>query len=125
MSNTSKKKTTRSRKKTTTKKATTKVADTPKVEKNLDGILEEAITNIRADRAVTANLLTELMLHMKTQGEHTHENLGTIASKYVETLQRSNEQLVKISSIIQKKESKSDGLSNSEREETYDLLKEG
>ena len=124
MSNTSKKKTTRSRKKTTTKKTTTKVADIPK-EKNLDGILEEAITNIRADRAVTANLLTELMLHMKTQGEHTHENLGTIASKYVETLQRSNEQLVKISSIIQKKESKSDGLSNSEREEIYDLLKEG
>ena len=124
MSNTSKKKTTRSRKKTTTKKTTTKVADIPK-EKNLDGILEEAITNIRADRAVTANLLTELMLHMKTQGEHTHENLGTIASKYVETLQRSNEQLVKISSIIQKKESKTDGLSNSEREEIYDLLKEG
>ncbi len=125
MSNTSKKKTTRSRKKATTKKTTTKVTDTPKVEKNLDGILEEAIVNIRADRAVTANLLTELMLHMKNQGEHTHENLGTIASKYVETLQRSNEQLVKISSIIPKKESKSDGLSNSEREEIYDLLKEG
>ena len=124
MSNTSKKKTTRSRKKTTTKKTTTKVADIPK-EKNLDGILEEAITNIRADRAVTANLLTELMLHMKTQGEHTHENLGTIASKYVETLQRSNEQLVKISSIIQKKEGQADGLSNSEREEIFDLLKEG
>jgi len=114
MSNTSKKKPTRTRKKAATKR-----------EKNLDGILEEAITNIRADRAVTANLLTELMLHMKTQGEHTHENLGTIASKYVETLQRSNEQLVKISSIIQKKEGKTDGLSNSEREEIFDLLKEG
>tara|TARA_Y100000310_G_scaffold121860_1_gene120558 strand:+ start:522 stop:737 length:216 start_codon:yes stop_codon:yes gene_type:complete len=59
---------------------------------------------------------------MKTQGEHTHETLGLIASKYVETLQRSNEQLVKISSIIQKKEQKSVGLTTEDKESIFDLI---
>ncbi len=45
-----------------------------------------------------------------------------IASKYVETLQRSNEQIVKLASLLQKKESKSEGLSSHEKEEIYDIL---
>ena len=53
------------------------------------------------------------------------EQTGLIASKYVETLQRSNEQLVKISSIIQKRETKSTGLSTFEKDEIFDLLGKG
>ena len=53
---------------------------------------------------------------------HTHMDRGMIASKYVETLQRSNEQMVKLAALIQKKESKTDGLSSVEKEEIYDLL---
>ena len=44
------------------------------------------------------------------------------SSKYVETLQRSNEQMVKLANLIQKKESKTEGLTSSEKEEIYDLL---
>ena len=42
------------------------------------------------------------MKHMKVQGEHSHESLGAVAAKYLETLQRSNEQLVKLTSLMQK-----------------------
>ena len=88
----------------------------------LEQYIQEAISNIRNDRALTSVLLTELMKHMKLQGDHTHESLGLIASKYVETLQRSNEQLVKISSILQKKEKSTVGLSNFEKDNLFDLI---
>jgi hypothetical protein len=90
----------------------------------LDQFIQEAISNIRDDRAITSTLLVELIKHMKTQGDHTHETLGLIASKYVETLQRSNEQIVKLSSIVQKQERSFDGLSNEEKDDIFDLIKD-
>lgn len=94
-----------------------------KKNQNLEDFLEEAIENIRSDRAITSHLLTELVQEMNKQSSiSTIQQCGMIASKYVETLQRSNEQLVKISSLIQKKESKQEGLSSFEKDEIYDLL---
>jgi len=91
----------------------------------LEQFIQEAISNIRDDRAVTSNLLVELMKHMKSQGDHTHESLGLIASKYVETLQRSNEQLVKLSSIVQKNEKDAfAGLSEEDKEGIFDMIKD-
>ena len=90
----------------------------------LDQFIQEALSNIRDDRAITSTLLVELIKHMKTQGDHTHETLGLIASKYVETLQRSNEQIVKLSSIVQKQERPFDGLSNEEKDDIFDLIKD-
>jgi metal-responsive CopG/Arc/MetJ family transcriptional regulator len=91
--------------------------------KDLDSYIEETIKNIRSDRAITTTLLMELMEYMK-KDEERKEKVGTIAAKYVETLQRSNEQLVKVSSLIQKKTSGSDELSNQDKEELFDLIKE-
>jgi len=67
------------------------------------------------------------MKEMQKQGNALAviEKNGLIASKYVETLQRSNEQLVKISSIIQKRETKNTGLSSHEKDEIFDLLGSG
>lgn len=94
-----------------------------KKNQNLEDFIGEAIDNIRSDRAITSHLLTELVQEMNRQnGLSTIQQCGMIASKYVETLQRSNEQMVKIASLIQKKESKSEGLTSSEKEEIYDLL---
>lgn len=91
----------------------------------LDHFIQEAISNIREDRAVTSTLLVELMKHMKTQGDHTHETLGLIASKYVETLQRSNEQLVKLSGIVQKNEKSAfQGLTSDDKDSLFDMIKE-
>lgn len=94
-------------------------------EQSLENFLDEAITNIRSDRAITAALLTDLVQEMKASGSSltVNQQCGLIASKYVETLQRSNEQLVKISAILQKKSNKSEGLTSVEKDEIFDLIK--
>jgi|TARA_Y100000114_G_scaffold131979_1_gene130500 metal-responsive CopG/Arc/MetJ family transcriptional regulator len=91
--------------------------------KDLDSYIDEAIKNIRSDRAITTTLLMELMEYMKKDDERK-EKVGTVAAKYVETLQRSNEQLVKVSALIQKKTAGSDELSSQDKEELFDLIKE-
>ena len=91
--------------------------------KDLEAYIDEAIKNIRSDRAITTTLLMELMEYIK-KDEDRKESVGTIAAKYVETLQRSNEQLVKVSALIQKKTSGSDELSSKDKEDLFDLIKE-
>jgi metal-responsive CopG/Arc/MetJ family transcriptional regulator len=91
--------------------------------KDLDSYIDEAIKNIRSDRAITTTLLMELMEYMKKDDERK-EKVGTVAAKYVETLQRSNEQLVKVSALIQKKTAGSDELSSQDKEDLFDLIKE-
>ena len=56
--------------------------------------VEEAIDNVRADRAIASTLLIDLMKILK-QDETKHQYSGPVAAKYLETLQRSNEQLVR------------------------------
>ena len=90
--------------------------------KNFNSQLENAISNITKDRETTEDLLKDLMKYMSISPDR-HAEVGTIAAKYVETLQRSNEQLVKIVSLLQKKESTSQGLSEDEKEEIFDLIK--
>jgi len=87
--------------------------------------LEEAIQNIRTDRAAASSLLTELMRHMQQQGKHSHQEYGTICAKYLETLQRSNEQLVKITSILSKETSTKVGLSSEMKDEILDIIQDG
>ena len=91
--------------------------------KDLDSYIDEAIKNIRSDRAITTTLLMELMEYMK-KDEDRKESVGTIAAKYVETLQRSNEQLVKVSSLLQKKAGSEQGLTDEDKSELFDLIKE-
>ena len=89
---------------------------------DLDSYISEAITNIREDRSIAAMLLTDLAATMK-QNAKTHEEVGPIAAKYLETLQRSNEQLVKISALLQKRQTM-EGLSDQDKTALYDLIKE-
>ena len=95
-----------------------------KKKKTMETHLEDAIKNINQDRAVTNTLLADLMVHMQKQGNHSHESCGLIASKYVETLQRSNEQLVKLVSILQKDQVKKSDLSSMEKDEIFDILQQ-
>ena len=83
--------------------------------------LQSVIQNIRQDRAVTQNLLTDLIIYMK-KSEDNHKEVGQVAAKYVETLQRSNEQLVKISALLQKSANKTVGLSADDKKDLYDLI---
>jgi len=51
-----------------------------------------------------------------------HKDCGMIASKYVETLQRSNEQLVKVATILHKRTAPEKGLSDADRSELFDII---
>jgi hypothetical protein len=89
----------------------------------LDDFLDEAIKNIRHDRAITKTLLTDILI-MLQKSKDQHRDVGPIAAKYVETLQRSNEQLVKITAILSKKVDSEENLTEKDREELFDLIKE-
>ena len=92
--------------------------------KKLDHYLEDAIQNIVDDRKVTRELLDDVIRYISKNEEH-HKYVGQTAAKYVETLQRSNEQLVKISALIHKQQSGDTGLSDSDRAEIFDMLPGG
>jgi len=89
----------------------------------LETYLDEAIQNIREDRAVTTKLLVEVMEYLKGD-EKRHENVGAVVAKYVETLQRSNEQLVKVAALVHKKTGNNAGLSETDKSEIFDLIQE-
>ena len=89
--------------------------------KNLESYIQEAIANIRDDRDITSTLLTQVFAEI-TNGAETHKDLGLIAAKYVETLQRSNEQLVKLTSIMAKKADTSVQLTEEDKKSLFDVI---
>jgi F0F1-type ATP synthase membrane subunit b/b' len=89
--------------------------------KNLEKTLENALENIEEDRAVTKELLQDLMKYLAV-AEDRHREVGSTAAKYVETLQRSNEQLVKIAALLQKNKSTSFELTADDKDNLYDLI---
>lgn len=93
------------------------------MDKDLDKYLEDATRNVTEDRAATKVLLTNIMKYMQSTDDR-HREVGLIAAKYLETLQRSNEQLVKIASLVQKAtKSKFDtSISDDEKDELFDLI---
>ena len=88
-----------------------------------DEYISEAIDNIRKDRAMASTLLIEVMSLLKSD-ENKHQYSGPVAAKYLETLQRSNEQLVKLASLMSKKESAAADLGSINKEDIYDLINE-
>ena len=85
--------------------------------------IEEAINNVRKDRALASTLLVELVKILK-QDETKHQHSGPVAAKYLETLQRSNEQLVKLASLMSKKENGPRTLSDLEKSDIYEMIKD-
>jgi len=95
-----------------------------KSSKSLEEYVSEATQNIQNDRAVAGKLLMDLVNELsQTTDKYKHKDFGEVASKYLETLQRSNEQLVKIAAIIQKREGAQEALSGKEKDEIFDLIK--
>lgn len=87
----------------------------------MDQILQEAVDNIRKDRDVTKRLLDDVMVYL-SKSEERHREVGITAAKYVETLQRSNEQLVKISTLLKRTEKQETGLTADDKKDIFDLL---
>lgn len=89
----------------------------------IEEYIEEALDNIRNDRKITRELLDDAIKWL-SKDEARHKEIGIVMSKYVETLQRSNEQLVKVVGLASKRTA-SEGLSKKDMEEIYSAISSG
>lgn len=85
-------------------------------------IIKEAIDNIREDRETTRELLDDAMRYL-SQDMSRHRDIGQTLAKYMETLQRSNEQLVKICGLLSKNE-KTEELTDKDFAQIFDQIQE-
>ena len=90
---------------------------------DLDTLLDEALDNIRTDRKVAREFLNEVANQIVNDPEQ-NKYLSPVAAKHIETLQRSNEQLVKIIALTQKRQTKDVMLSDDEKNELFDMLQQ-
>ena len=91
------------------------------MKKDLENFIDKARENIVEDRAATKTLLMNLMQYLQS-GDDKHREFGMIAAKYQETLQRSNEQLVKLAALVQKQQRGEDGISEKDKQELFDMI---
>ena len=87
----------------------------------LDDLLDEALTNIRNDRDLAKEFLNEISNVIAVDAEQ-NKYLSPVAAKHIETMQRSNEQLVKIIGIKQKTTVESMELSEEDKDNLFDLI---
>ena len=84
-------------------------------------LLDEAIQNIRLDREATNTALDEICQDIHN-GKLDHGRSGLVVAKYLETLQRSNEQLVKVASLMAKTSKQTETISSADIDAIYDNL---
>ena len=90
---------------------------------SLDDLVQEALGNIRNDRKVAREFLNEVANQIAKEPEQ-NKYLSPVAAKHVETLQRSNEQLVKIIALTQKNQVQNSILSDSDKDSLFDMIQE-
>jgi len=91
--------------------------------KDLDTLIDEALGNIRDDRKAAREFLNEIA-NMIAGDPEQNKYLSTIAAKHVETMQRSNEQLVKIIGLKQKDTTQDMSFSEKDKESLFDMIQE-
>jgi len=75
--------------------------------KELEELIKDALTNIGEDRSAAQTLLNDLMTEIIKQNTGSsklekHGRSGNTAAKYLEVMQKSNEQRIKIVSLMAK-----------------------
>ena len=88
---------------------------------DLESLVDEALSNIRDDRKAAREFLNEIA-NLIANNTEENRHLSPVAAKHIETLQRSNEQLVKIIGLKQKTVSQSFELSDGEKDSLFDML---
>ena len=89
--------------------------------KELDTLMSEALDNIRDDRKVAREFLNEIATQISLDAEK-NRHLSPVAAQHVQSLQRSNEQLVKLISLKQKSIGSSPILSEADKDSLFDLI---
>ena len=92
--------------------------------KDLESLIDEALGNIRNDRKMAREFLNEIENQISNDGEQ-NKYLSPVAAKHIETLQRSNEQLVKLIGIRQKDQGQTATLSEQDKDSLFDLIQGG
>jgi hypothetical protein len=87
----------------------------------IDTLISEALDNIRSDRKVAKEFLNEIANQIANNSEE-NKYLSPVAAKHIETMQRSNEQLVKIINLKQKGSVGTVELNQKEKDELFDLI---
>ena len=84
-------------------------------------MIGEALDNIRDDRKLAREFLNEIANQIASDADN-NRGLSPVAAKHIETMQRSNEQLVKIIGLKSKNQEQSFELTESDKNEIYDIL---
>jgi|TARA_Y100001937_G_scaffold127316_1_gene199182 hypothetical protein len=92
--------------------------------KDLDDLIDEALGNIRDDRKVAREFLNEIANQIAVNSEN-NKYLSPVAAKHIETMQRSNEQLVKIIGLQQKTQAQGFELSDVDKDNLFDMIQGG
>ena len=90
--------------------------------KDLESLIDKALSNIRNDRKVAREFLNEIANQIASDSEQ-NKYLSPVAAKHIETLQRSNEQLVKLISLRQKDKNQDSVLSAEDKDNLFDLIR--
>lgn len=86
-------------------------------------LIEQAISNINKDRESAEELLEDVAQYIGQQKDR-YTNVGMVAAKYLETLQRSNEQLVKLISLMKKSDDEYGELDQKDKDNLYNEIEE-
>tara|TARA_Y100000310_G_scaffold130885_2_gene130033 strand:+ start:16112 stop:16414 length:303 start_codon:yes stop_codon:yes gene_type:complete len=89
--------------------------------KDLKELMDEALGNIRNDRKIAREFLNEIATAIAKDAEQ-NKYLSPVAAKHIETMQRSNEQLVKLISLKHKATSEGVGLTDEDKNNLFDLI---
>ena len=88
---------------------------------DLKGLMDEALGNIRNDRKVAREFLNEIA-NVIAQDTEQNRYLSPVAAKHIETMQRSNEQLVKLISLKHKASTQTVDLTEEDKTNLFDLI---
>jgi hypothetical protein len=89
-----------------------------------DDLLDEALSNIRDDRKKATEFLNEIATQIAKDPENNRA-LSPVAAKHIETMQRSNEQLVKLLTLKQKERSQEVGLTDADKDGIFEIIQGG
>jgi hypothetical protein len=88
---------------------------------DLEILIDEALDNIRNDRKIAREFLNEIANQIASDATQ-NKYLSPVAAQHVQSLQRSNEQLVKLIGLRQKKVGAQVMLTEDDKNSLFDLI---